>query len=156
MPAGDPLPFSNRVTDLLDTSDICGSKPGSICKRPLRTCRLHCYIDDASFHPAKRTHVRRRTMFGQGLDLFDIDIGKRQFGFNRSIISNPLEPVYYSETEDLPHKSVCVVGIDLLRSPGIVTKFARPPLMYKPLVRISKARCQGTRCMAGIARIRGS
>lgn len=44
-------------------------------------------------------------MFGQGLDLFDIDIGKRQFGFKRTVISNPLDPIYSSETEDLSHKS---------------------------------------------------
>jgi hypothetical protein len=50
---------------------------------------------------------RNRTIFGQGLDLYDIDIGKKQFGFKRAITSSPLEPVYTYENQDSLHKSKC-------------------------------------------------
>ncbi|KAJ7556516.1 hypothetical protein O6H91_05G086900 [Diphasiastrum complanatum] len=102
IPCGEQI-FSNRVTDLLDTSDIPGTKAKSLYKRSLRTC-----IEDLSYdmktHPAKRTFIRTRISIGQGLELFDINIGKKKFGFQRSSVTNPLEPLYPTEKEETPEQ----------------------------------------------------
>ncbi len=40
---------------------------------------------------------RKRSYWGHNNDLWDIDIGKKQFGFVRARESNPLEPLYPTE-----------------------------------------------------------
>eukprot|EP01018_Ginkgo_biloba_P039097 Gb_16671 [translate_table: standard] len=89
--------FPNRVTDIMDTSDIPGTKAESHYSRPVRLTRLEAHADDVGSHPVKHTHMRTRVSIGQGLDLSDIDIGKKQYGFRRTIISSPLEPMYPNE-----------------------------------------------------------
>ena len=43
--------------------------------------------------------------YGTGLELHDIDIGKRYKGFVRQRPSNPLEPLYPTEPEETPEIS---------------------------------------------------
>ena len=48
---------------------------------------------------------RNRMFYGQGLELHDINIGKKQFGFRRARESDPLEPLYPTETMETPEMS---------------------------------------------------
>ena len=43
--------------------------------------------------------------YGQGLELHDINIGKKQFGFRRARESDPLEPLYPTEPVESPEMS---------------------------------------------------
>lgn len=47
---------------------------------------------------------------GAGLELHDIDIGKRYKGFKRQKPSNPLEPIYPTEPEETPEISKFLIG----------------------------------------------
>lgn len=43
--------------------------------------------------------------YGQGLELHDINIGKKQFGFRRARETDPLEPLYPTEPIETPEIS---------------------------------------------------
>jgi hypothetical protein len=43
--------------------------------------------------------------YGQGLELHDINIGKKQYGFRRARESDPLEPLYPTEPMETPEMS---------------------------------------------------
>lgn len=52
--------------------------------------------------------------YGAGLELHDIDIGKRYKGFKRQKPSNPLEPIYPTELEETPEISELFFRWDFL------------------------------------------
>ncbi|KAL2609255.1 hypothetical protein R1flu_027828 [Riccia fluitans] len=101
MPCGNSDHFSNRVSNPMDCSDIVGAKPTEYYKRPRRECRGSCEPDPTT-RPAKLTHTRTRCNVGGCLNLADISLGKKHFGFMRYPETNPVEPFYANEAHETP------------------------------------------------------
>ncbi|KAH9567667.1 hypothetical protein CY35_03G037000 [Sphagnum magellanicum] len=99
MPSGEKK-FSDRTFNMmLATDDICGAKPQPLYNKPCRCLQEGDPVEEIKgSKPKKWTWLRKLDYWGHNNDLWDIDIGKRHKGFVRARESNPLEPLYPTET----------------------------------------------------------
>ncbi|CAK9270056.1 unnamed protein product [Sphagnum jensenii] len=99
MPSGEKK-FSDRTFNMmLATDDICGAKPQPLYNKPCRCLHEGDPVEEIKgSKPKKWTWLRKLDYWGHNNDLWDIDIGKRHKGFVRERESNPLEPLYPTET----------------------------------------------------------
>ncbi|XP_024401869.1 uncharacterized protein [Physcomitrium patens] len=97
--------WTNRTSSMaLRNDDIVGSRSKSLYAKPCRCILPGEKVPDPwkGCKSKKWTWMRNRMFYGTGLELFDIDIGKKHKGFTRQKPSNPLEPIYPTEPEETP------------------------------------------------------
>ncbi|CAM6015979.1 unnamed protein product [Sphagnum balticum] len=108
IPCGEKK-FSNRTFSMmLATDDISGARAEPLYDKPCRCLQPGDPVEEIKgSKPKIWTWMRKRSYWGHNNDLWDIDIGKKQYGFVRARESNPLEPLYPTEpveTYDMKYK----------------------------------------------------